>query len=522
MYTNAQSLLAHKDEISHQSRSQKRMSPAFVALSETRITEDIDDYEVNVPGYNVVRCDAENRSTGGVILYVKSNIKYEVVLTKKIIANCWCIVIEVQDNTYKGVIIVIYHSPSASDGDFIRWLDEIVESVTVKGKCILVGDFNIDMMVNSFYAKKLRTTMLSLGMKQFVDKPTRSSKDSQTIIDLVFANNKVIVKVCDKPKITDHAWLKIEMKALKSNDNYKIFSGRDYSRFNIDKFVELLEMNNIQGHDLSINMRAGRLIAKIVDSLNIAAPKKIFRIPNVWYGKKWFSNDIRIAASERDATYRKAVSTDEEQDWYKYKAERNRVVRLIKNKKKEYNEKMIDQNKNDPTTMWKTLKEVIRGDPIESKIIENIDFEIDVVNECNIAGKCNIADKFNLFYVESINDIVRSTGDGDGINSPKKVIYAAELNSTMESFEIIETKYVEKIVMGLTNKKGTEEGISSELLKSIFYVIKDELVGVINDSLRTGPDGWKTSTIIPIPKVNKQKGRVNIGLSISSRFMKKC
>lgn len=185
MYTNTQSLFAHKDEILHQ--IMKRRNPAFVALSEARITQDIEDCEVNVPGYSIVRCDAENRNTGGVILYVKSNIKYYVVLVKKIVANCWCIVIEVQDNIYKGTIIVIYHSPSASDGDFIRFLEELVELVIVKGECILVGDFNIDMMVDSFYARKLRTTMLSLGMKQFVDKPTRITKDSQTIIDLVFA-----------------------------------------------------------------------------------------------------------------------------------------------------------------------------------------------------------------------------------------------------------------------------------------------------------------------------------------------
>lgn len=63
--------------------------------------------------------------------------------------------IEVQDNIYKGVIIVIYHSPSASDGEFIRFLKDIVESVIIKGECILVGDFNIDMMLDSFYARKL-------------------------------------------------------------------------------------------------------------------------------------------------------------------------------------------------------------------------------------------------------------------------------------------------------------------------------------------------------------------------------
>lgn len=52
MYTNAQSLLAHKEEIVHQ--IMRRMNPAFVAMSETRITQDIEDCEVNVPGYNIV------------------------------------------------------------------------------------------------------------------------------------------------------------------------------------------------------------------------------------------------------------------------------------------------------------------------------------------------------------------------------------------------------------------------------------------------------------------------------------
>jgi len=55
---------------------------------------------------------------------------------------------------------------------------------------------------------------------------------------------------------------------------------------------------------------------------------------------------------------------------------------------------MIDNNKNDPTQMWKTLKELVRGEPVCTKEIENIDFEIlDNVNECNIA------DKFNMYRV---------------------------------------------------------------------------------------------------------------------------
>jgi len=74
-------------------------------------------------------------------------------------------------------------------------------------------------------------------------------------------------------------------------------------------------------------------------------------------------------------------------------------------------------------------------------------------------------------------------------------------------FELINIQKLELIVMALPQKKGTDEGISSDILKMSFRVIKDELLRVINDSLINGicPEGWKTSTIIPIPKIEKPK-----------------
>lgn len=65
MYTNAQSLMAHKDEIQHQ--IMKKLNPAVIALSESRLIAEISDSEINVPGYSVVRSDAENRNTGGLL-----------------------------------------------------------------------------------------------------------------------------------------------------------------------------------------------------------------------------------------------------------------------------------------------------------------------------------------------------------------------------------------------------------------------------------------------------------------------
>lgn len=53
----------------------------------------------------------------------------------------------------------------------------------------------------------------------------------------------------------------------------------------------------------------------MMDALDVMAPKKKFRIPKIWEGKKWFSDEIREAADRRDKAYRKARYEDTEQNW---------------------------------------------------------------------------------------------------------------------------------------------------------------------------------------------------------------
>lgn len=141
MYTNAQSLLEHKDEIFH--HIVMKRNPVIVALSETRVDDRIEDFEINIRGYSLVRCDAESRYTGGVVVYVRNDIRYETRMVQKIIGNCWCVVLKINVKWYKELIMVLYHSPSASDGIFIKFIEDIVEDLIVKEECMVLGDFNI-------------------------------------------------------------------------------------------------------------------------------------------------------------------------------------------------------------------------------------------------------------------------------------------------------------------------------------------------------------------------------------------
>lgn len=495
--------MAHKDEIQHEIF--QKVQPAIVALTETRITAEMEDSEVSVPGYSVVRCDAENRNTGGVILYVRDNIKYELERINKIEMNCWCAAVEVKDKVYKGIIVVVYHSPSASDADFVRYIEDLAEELTIKENCMILGDFNIDMKTDTYYKKKLLTGMASLGMKQYVEEPTRITKDSRSTIDLLFANKNVQLQVAHEPKITDHAWVKVVLSTNKVENMLREFSVRNYKKIDSNELVRVLRNKMQRTQEIEINERGKMFVDDIVDVLDNLAPKRNMKIPTAWEGKKWFSEEIKVAAERRDMAYRAAINNGTEDCWNQFKLERNSVVKLIRMKKKEYYENNIDCNKGDPKKLWKTLKEIIRGEAKAEKKVENIDFEI-----LEEKAGSSVADKFNEYYVKSIRDIVTSI-ENDPAGSPNRrrmlVSNNGGNNNGMENFERVEIKDLEKVIMGLPKKKGTDEGISSDILKIGFDAIKEEFCNIINGSLEMGccPETWKTSSIIPIPKIDKPK-----------------
>lgn len=42
---------------------------------------------------------------------------------------------------------------------------------------------------------------------------------------------------------------------------------------------------------------------RVINALDMVAPKKKYKIPKIWEGKNWFSDDIRVAIKKRDEAY---------------------------------------------------------------------------------------------------------------------------------------------------------------------------------------------------------------------------
>jgi len=142
-----------------------------------------------------------------------------------------------------------------------------------------------------------------------------------------------------------------------------------------------------------------------------------------------------------------------------------------------------------------------RGYPSDGDNWDNVDFE--GIDDVSNGG---LADRFNMFYVRSIDSIVQFTDDTSGC-TVSCVDTIGDVGQVWDRFEAISRQAAEGIVRRMPKKSGTEEGISTDVLKTAWSAVGDELTEVINTSLSEGvcPATWKTSEIRPIPKVAKPK-----------------
>lgn len=61
----------------------------FIMLSETHVTSDIDDAEIELTDYHVFRCDSASKKTGGVVLYVYKFWQVTLIQTTNIAMDIW-------------------------------------------------------------------------------------------------------------------------------------------------------------------------------------------------------------------------------------------------------------------------------------------------------------------------------------------------------------------------------------------------------------------------------------------------
>jgi len=191
MHINARSLSKNVNNLTTE-LSLLSNKPSIIAISETWATSDNDI--VPIEGYSCIMKSRKNKTGGGVALYIQNQIelKYKIRPDLNIDDICDSLFIQITNNKLKNIIIgVIYKPPDIDVNKFTENLEQTLKTITKERRpCYLMGDYNINLLKHNMHlpTTNFLDTLLTYGFYPLINKPTRITTQSVTLIDNILTN----------------------------------------------------------------------------------------------------------------------------------------------------------------------------------------------------------------------------------------------------------------------------------------------------------------------------------------------
>ena len=169
----------------------------ILCLCETRLTEE--HYKsVHIESFHSFH-QGRNRLGGGVSLYVKSTLS-PVLLPQLSFVTDSLETVAAQFSTSKGkrdVIISVYRPPKSNIADFMTNIEQLIRDVMehTNQDVYIAGDINIDLLKTTEQESiNFANLMYSYNLYCMINKPTRVTETSATLIDHIWTSNGKNVK----------------------------------------------------------------------------------------------------------------------------------------------------------------------------------------------------------------------------------------------------------------------------------------------------------------------------------------
>ena len=215
---------------------------------------DGDEEAYSLPEFSFITRSRSKKRGGGIGIYVHNDIQFKRRQDLDIFnEDIECMCIELISKSVSHIISVIYRPPNQSKIRFIDDMAVLLNRIsTEKKQCILLGDFNINMLdynthsfVNNFI-----DMMATFSFYPQIVKPTRVTATSATVLDNIICNipDSVIESGILTVDISDHLSPFAIIHANIPNDSSlqgsQKYKSRDYSDANIYLFCSKLEAIN--------------------------------------------------------------------------------------------------------------------------------------------------------------------------------------------------------------------------------------------------------------------------------------
>ena len=401
----------------------------------------------------------------------------------------------------KPFLVTTVYRPPSSLPEFFDDFEKLIKAIDNENKEVyILGDLNCNMLKTDKDAniptKKIKSLYELYQLTQMIDEATRVTMTTSSLIDHIVTNTPE--KISDSgvihTGISDHSLVFAIRKISVIDKQENILEIRNMKNFNEEKFIEDLlkqpwEHIYFCAEDPNAMWEIWKKI--FLDVLDKHAPLQHKKIRSI--KAPWITNDIKNLMNTRDRFKRKAILTNNENDWLNFRTTRNKVNIKLRNAKKDYySSKIVGQIFN-PKKAWKSINSLL-GRQNKPTVVNEL-----TVGNNTLTCPEDIAEGFNEYF-SNIGPDLSSRIDSSNYNFET---YIKNAKSEFAAFQPVTVSQISHLLHRLSGNKATGiDKISCKIIKLAAPVISDSLTLIFNQAitLSSFPDEWKIARVVPLYK----------------------
>ncbi len=469
-----------------------------LCLQETFLKDIISDNELQIPGYKLIRHDRHSgsgkNSGGGLLIYTTLKRNFEEIENSHVctpnIESHW---IRLKlTNAHDTYICNMYRPPDGNISDASETLEHqlINLDIPLNADVLFLGDVNIDLLKRNAGKSKLMDFLKSHNYSQLIDKPTRNTLVTASLLDHIYTNNTDLYHRSGvvNPGLSDHALIFTCRKRVKVDKEKENIVIRCYKDFNQADYAMDICNHNWQPvlACMDVDEAVNSFHFEICTIINKHMPFKKIRVRKVTV--PWINAEYLSLTDRR--TY--LCSLFDKCPCMLHQEMKTTIIRECQymkvNLKRDYVETCINRHGSDPKKLWKTIREFWPNNKSQKS----------TTGERDPAKLATIANDLNEHF--------STVGQRIQAGIPMNV----DINEFMPVhhppiFDLNEVT-VDEVCKVIKELKPTAtcsvDGITDFMVKSGMNELSPILTHLFNMSIRqkTFPDAWKHATITPLYK----------------------
>ena len=503
LYTNADQLPNKISELKARIDIEK---PHVIVITEvnnkhTKVNPELVIF--NIEGYQLYHQNVS--STGrGIIIYIHQSIQDPVeVSTVTEFSENKIISIKL-DKTTDFLIAAIYRSDSGTKENNEKLLHILKEINEMKqSHKLILGDFNYKKIDWETWSTSKNETsdeqafincIQDLYWYQHTTAPTRYRVGEEpSTLDLIFTNEEAMVQQVSYESPlgkSDHSVLLLHLP-IKQTTLFKPKTVFRYEKGNYDNIRRDLNLdweNQLHSSTQDINKQWETIKTKIEDAVQAHIPSYQTTEKDLWKkGKVPLKSSTRREIRKKHRCWQRAYETKQEAITIRWKQQRNKVKKLIKEAEQKYENDIAEESKLNPKKLWKYIRSKTRVNTVISPLVDKKTGKL-TTNEKEQADV--LAQQFASVMVEE--------PEGEIPRLPNKELKTPPLSSICVTEEMV-LKKLNKL--DPTKSPGPDK-IHPKVLKEAAASIAPALTTLYNNTLKSHeiPDEWRSALIIALFK----------------------